>query len=140
MRVAGPDEPALEEDRDEDGRAFLELVEVHVGAVLPRPERGDRRHRIVSPALARRRVVGVDADGEGAGERLEVDRDAGLELGLALVPVQIEVLDEAFGKLGGQRADRGEVLARKVEVNPKGLGRDLKMRISITSPGSAPLT
>src|SRR5437016_2275406 len=45
MRVAGPDQPALDEHRDEDLRTGLQLVDVHVGAVLPRPQRRHRRPR-----------------------------------------------------------------------------------------------
>src|SRR2546430_16505900 len=39
VRVAGPDEPAFQEHREEDGRALLQLVDVHVRAVLPRAQR-----------------------------------------------------------------------------------------------------
>src|SRR5439155_488112 len=52
--IARPDEAALEEDRDVDRRALLKLVDVHVRAVLPGPERRHRRHRIGRAALARR--------------------------------------------------------------------------------------
>src|SRR5204863_826453 len=115
--VARPDETASEEDRDEDGRAFLQLVDVHVGAVLPRAERGDGRHRVRGAALARGGVLRIDADGEDAGEGLELDHDAGLELGLALLPVEVEIPDEPVRHLGCQRPDGRKLLAGQVEVH-----------------------
>ncbi len=126
VRVARPHETALEEDRDEDGRPGLQLVDVHVRAVLPRPERGDRRHRIRRAALARRGVLRIDADRERAREGLQVDRDAGLELGLLLVEIEVEVLHEAVRHLGRERADGGELLAGQVEVGGEGLRRDFQ--------------
>src|SRR3954468_9117250 len=61
VRVARPDQPALEEHRDVDGAALGHLVDVHVGAVLPGPQRAHRCHRVLGPALARRGIVGIDA-------------------------------------------------------------------------------
>src|SRR5712692_10587756 len=126
MRITDPNEAALEKDGHEERGAFLKLVDVHIGGVLPRPERRDRGHGILDASLARRGVTGVDADRQDAGERLEIDHDARLEFGLALVPVQVKVLHEAIGELGGQGADRRELLARQVEVDPEGLGNDLQ--------------
>src|SRR2546430_16710064 len=37
--TAGPDQAALEEHRQVQGRAGLQLVQIHVRAVLPRPQR-----------------------------------------------------------------------------------------------------
>src|SRR5207249_9464410 len=88
---AGPHEPALEEDRDEDRGAFLELVDVHVRAVLPRPECGDRRHRVGGATLAPRGIVGIDAHRARAGERAQVADAAPLALGLAVPLVRASV-------------------------------------------------
>src|SRR5678815_2212773 len=100
VRVARPQQRALHEHRQVQGRAFLQLVAVHVGAVLPRPQRArpslgilDRWSRLLL------RFVGIGADRDGAGERLQIDDDARLELRLALVPVEVVVADEALGKL-----------------------------------------
>src|SRR5262249_443981 len=125
VRVTGPHEPALQEDGNEDRGAFLQLVEVHVRAVLPRPQRRDGRHRVGRSALAGRRIVGVDAHRQRAGERPEIERDAWLELGLTLLEIEREELDEPVGHLGGQAADRWEVLARQVEVDAERVGNDL---------------
>src|SRR5439155_10864067 len=95
VRVARPHEPALQENRNENRRTLLQLVDVHVRAVLPRSERGHGGQRVRDATLARRGILRIDADGERAGERLEADRDAGFELRLAFFPVEVEIPHEA---------------------------------------------
>src|SRR6266481_6372879 len=124
VRISNPDEPSLKEDRDKDRASLLELVEVHVGAILPGAKSRNRRHGIFSPALARRGVVGVNPYCQNARERLKINRDPGFKLGLTGLPIKIEVPDKPFRKFRCQGADGGKLLTREVEVKPKSLGSD----------------
>src|SRR5207245_10801795 len=84
VRVSRPDQPALEENWNVQRAAGLQLVDVHVRAVLPGPQRRHRRHRIVLDAApAGRRSAGVDADREWGRERGDGELHAGLELDVA---------------------------------------------------------
>src|SRR5262249_24930156 len=126
VRVARPDESALEKDRQVQNRAFLQLVDVHVRAVLPRSQRArtsfrvlDRRSRLLF------RLVRIGSHADDAWERLEVDEDAGLELRLLFLPVEVVVADEALGKLWRELTDGGELRAGQMEVRAERLRHDL---------------
>src|SRR5262249_32367980 len=114
--VSRPYQSALEKDRDEDSCSFLKLVDVHVRAILPGAKSRDRRHRIFRSALARRRVVGIDADGKCARKWLEIDSDSWFELSLTVLPIKVEVLDEPLWKFRRQGADCRKLFAWKIEI------------------------
>src|SRR5216117_820058 len=110
VRVARPDQRAFDEHRQIEDRALLQLVDVHVRAVLPRSQGAraplgvlDRRARLLL------RLVGIRRDGDGAGERLQIDQDAGLELRLLLLPVEVVVADEALREFRRELADGREL-------------------------------
>ena len=91
VRVAGPDEPALEEDRHEQGAARDQLFEIHVRSVLPGPHRVDRRELVVlHVAFARRRIVRVHADCQRSRKGAERNFDSGLECNRLPLRVDIE--------------------------------------------------
>ena len=68
--------------------------------------------------------VRIDTDREGSRKGLEVDHDAGLELGLHALQIELVVTHETFRKLRGQQSDRGKLLAGYVEVERVVLGHD----------------
>ena len=92
-------------------------------------------------ALARRRILRVDADRERARERLQVDRDARLELGASAFPDRcVKNLMKPSGISEASAPIVGKSLPGRLKLMPNGLGTILRMRISSTSPGSAPFT
>ena len=88
VRVSRPYESALQKDRNVDGASFLEFVQIHIGSVLPRSKSGDRCHGIFCSTFTRCRVVGIDADRECAGKRLQIDHDSGFKFGLTVLQNQ----------------------------------------------------
>ncbi len=61
-------------------------------------------------------LVGIRADGDGPGERFQGEDDPRLEFRGHRFRVELEILHVAFGKLGSQQTDGGELLAGKIEV------------------------
>ena len=112
MRISRPDEPTFEEHRNEQRAAGGQLVEIHVGTVLPGAHRIHWRQLVaLGIALARRGIVRVHADGQGSRKGAQRDLDAWLELHRLPLGIDIEELDVTIRKFGRQRADGGEVLA-----------------------------
>src|SRR5215813_4233806 len=125
MRVACPDQPALEKDGQEQNRALLQLIDVHVRAVLPRPERARAALRILDGrARLFLGLVRVRPHRDCAGEGLQVARDAGLELRLLLLPVEVVIAYEALRELRREKTDGGELRAGQVEVGAERLRDD----------------
>src|SRR6267378_7344595 len=75
--IAGPDQATLEKHRQIQGRTGLQLVQIHVRAVFPGPQRTGAPFRIVNRRAGLGiRFVRVDPDRERSGEGLQIDHDA----------------------------------------------------------------
>src|SRR5438034_10955 len=70
---------------------------------------GEEVHRLARGDLHRLVEVLVETGGDGAGERLQIDHDAGLELRLLLLPVEVVVADEALREFRRELADGREL-------------------------------
>ena len=82
VRIAGPQQRSRHMDRHIERRAGDEVADIHVAGIF-----AGRHARIAARLLAR--------DAERAGERAQRQNDAGQELGLHLVEVEIEIFDLA---------------------------------------------
>src|SRR5882724_3135444 len=82
--IAGPDQATLEKHRQIQRRTGLQLVQIHVRAVFPGPQRTGAPFRIMNrwPGLSIR-LVRVDPDRERSGEGLQIDHDSWFERSVA---------------------------------------------------------
>ena len=127
VRIAGPDQAALEKHRQIQGGSGLQLVEIHVRAVLPGPQRAGAPPGVANgrPGLCIR-LARIDPDGKRSGKGLQVDHDSRLELGLHLHQIELVVAHEAFGKFRRQQAHARKIPAGQVEIKCVGLGNNLE--------------
>src|SRR6266478_6616078 len=123
--IAGPDQATLEKHRQIQRRTGLQLVQIHVRAVFPGPQRTGAPFRIVyrRPGLGVR-FVRVDPDRSGEG--LQIDHDSRFELRLHLDQIELVVANESFGEFWRKQTHGREILARQVEVESVGFGNDLE--------------
>ena len=101
VRIAGPQQRALDKHGDVERRAFGEIANVEVAGVAA------RRHRAVLPGLRAR-------DAYGAWERRQRNLDSRRELCDLAIEVEVEVLDLTVGKLARKLTEH----SGHVEVGP----------------------
>src|SRR5712664_1234505 len=125
--IAGPDQATLEKHRQIQRRTGLQLVQIHVRAVFPGPQRTGAPFRIMNrwPGLSIR-LVRVDPDRERSGEGLQIDHDSWFELRLHFDQIELVVANESFGEFWRKHTHGRKILARQVEVESVGFGNDLE--------------
>src|SRR5205823_3077888 len=92
MRIACPQQRALDEYRDIERSAFGEIADIDVTGVA------SRRHRAVLAGLGTR-------DTQRARERRQRNLDPGREFGDLAFEVEVEILDLSLRKLAGKLAE-----------------------------------
>src|SRR5215469_1415719 len=116
VRVADPDQPAFLKDLQIKSRARLQLVQIHIRPVLPRPQRA-RSSLVVFDGRPRLffRLVRIHARRQNSRKRLQVERHARFELRPVRGHVQLVVPHKSVQKFLRQQPRR-KILPRKIEI------------------------